>query len=257
MTTTTSKPNGTAFKDLFKPLGETSTPAANPENTASNSATAPTPDKPGSTAAANGTVSQADAFSALNHTQISSAAVPGLPGSVGTTPGAPGQSVALGGMVKGEWAVDMIDAVLPAAIVAGFYALGIKLRKSEVQASQGEKNTLIPIVQKCMDTVMLNFDNPWNALIVTLGIIYGGKAAEKGVVAYIDKNNAKKEQEALQAKAKAMQQADPQNDISNQSAMDIQEAISDEPTEAEIEAAKKKWKYTREKTIERLKKRKK
>lgn len=254
---TPPKPNTSPFADLFKPLtGNVQPDPVKTPETAPNSATPP---QPGSAASSGGTVSKDQVFSELKTTEIST-----VTGSAGTPqPGSvpqPGQaSVSLGGLVQAELAVNLMDAILPAAMVAGFYALGVKLRKSELQLTQTEKNTLVPIVQKCLDTMLMNFNNPWNALGAALVIIYGSKAGEKGLVAWIDKKQEKSQQEALDAKLKAADRAEnpAKFDPANQSAIDIQNGVNmgaEGFTEEEIRAWQKKWKTSREKTIERLKK---
>lgn len=256
-TATPPQTSNSPFKDLFKPAMGNTASSDTSAATAANSATGPGAVTPGSEAAKNGTVSQESVFSNLGHTAISSTTVTGAPGAPGGTAG--NASVSLGGMVQGEWAVNLMDAILPAAMVAAFYYFGVKLRKSELQLTQSEKNTIAPVMQKCLDTVLLNFNNPWNALIVTVGTIYAGKAAEKGIVAYIDKSQEKKESEALQAKLSAADKADnpAKFDPANQSADDIMNGNNvgaEGFTEAQIKAGVKQWKCSRAKVIERLKK---
>lgn len=134
------------------------------------------------------------------HTKVSSL----LPGDGATSPataGGPGQppgvgsSVALGAMIEGKLAIELMDALLPGLFVAALYAVNIKLRKTELQLTEKEKGTIAPIMQQCLNTIMLNFSSPWQTLGVTLAVIYGSKVSEKGVVAWIDKMNEKKEKE--------------------------------------------------------------
>lgn len=112
----------------------------------------------------------------------------------------PPNSVSLGAMFEGKYAIELIDTMIPALFVAAFYALDVKLRKSELQLTQKEKDTLTPLMQNYLNSVMLNFNSPLQALLVGFGIIYGSKITERGLVAYIDKQNEKKEREALDEK---------------------------------------------------------
>jgi hypothetical protein len=245
-------------------------PAASQPETASvsppNDATgAPgtTPATPsGSAASATGTVTAEQALSGLDHTKIPGIGAPGASGQpgVGSFPGAsPSATVSLGGMIQGEWAVNIMDALLPAAVVAGFYSFGLKLRKSEIQMTEKEKATVIPIMQKCLDSILLNFNNPWSALAITLGAIYGGKLVEKGFVAYVDKKQEKQQDEALKERIAAADRAsDPAKyDPANQSANDIQSGainvIAGKPyTEDDVNERRKKAKCNRENAIKYL-----
>lgn len=264
-TSTQTQPpvSNSSFADMFKPImggvSNTGTAPVNIPGGDISEAATPGSVPAGSAASASGAVDPNSVFSSLDHTKIASVSGDGLPGAGGAGSQNPQASVSLGGMVQGEWAVNIMDAILPAAMVAGFYAFGVKLRKTELQLTQAEKNTLAPIMQKCLDTVLLNFTNPWNALLVTLAAIYGGKAMEKGLITWIDKSQANKEQEALQEKIKKADMAmNPAvYDASNQSAHDLQNNVANnlggEISEEDIRAAVKKWKIGREKAIERLK----
>lgn len=223
-----TQPRKSSFADLLRPLEPFATQAETAPVVPLSSATAtPGTPTPGSASSASGTVTAEQAFSGIKHTEISSISGSAIPGQSGTTPlnGATGgSSVSLGGMVQGEWAVTIIDSLLPAAIVAGFYAMDVKIRKSEMQLTEKEKSTIAPIMQKCLDSILLNFNNPWTALAITMGAIYGGKLMEKGLIAWIDKKQETQQDDVLQAKiAAADKVADPaKHDLANQSAADIQ-----------------------------------
>lgn len=216
-----------SFADLFKPLKPVGAEPDKATESAANSATGqpatPGAVPPGSEASAKGTVTAEQAISGLEHTTISTISAPGAPGQPTGQAGTGSASVSLGGMMQGEWAVNIMDALLPAAIVAAFHYMGMKLRKSELQLTASEKATLSPIMQKCLDSVLLNFNNPWNALIITIAAIYGGKVMEKGLVAFIDNKQEKQQDEALKAKMEAADKAanPAKYDYANQSATDI------------------------------------
>jgi hypothetical protein len=112
-----------------------------------------------------------------------------------------GSQVSVGSMIEGRFAVEIIDAMLPAALVVVMYRFNVKLRKTELQLSEKEKSILAPLWQRCLDSILINFSNPWTALTVTSLMIYGSKAGEKFGIDYIDKMNEAKEKDALQAKA--------------------------------------------------------
>src|SRR5581483_25825 len=257
------KING-SFADLLKPLEpmtggqavQTTAPVETAPPSGSNAATS-------SVASQNGAVTDQDALSGLKHTEIASTSLSGAHGQPATTPltgAAPGASVNLGGIVAGEWAVNIIDAMFPAALVALMYSFGIKMRKTEMQLTAGEKNTLAPIMQKCLDSILVNFNNPWNALAITMGAIYGGKVMEKGLVGWIDKKQERQEQEALADRLKAADVSDnpAKYEPANQSANDLMTGkvvyLEGLPfTEADVDRQRKKGKVGREKAIEQLK----
>lgn len=260
------KPKGSTLADLFKPLEPVAAqPETAPISQPNNPIGAGGPAAPGSAASANGTVTAEQALSGLRHTEIASTTLTGAPGQPGVTPltgASPSATVSLGGMVQGEWAVNIMDALLPAAMVAGFYAMGMKLRKSELQLTASEKATISPIMQKCLDSILLNFNNPWNALAITVGAIYGGKLMEKGLIGWIDKKQEQQQDEALEEKIKqAEKSSDPAKfDYANQSAADIQNGNVVTPgsawpfTEEDIQQRMKKGKCSRIRAIEWLKK---
>lgn len=111
------------------------------------------------------------------------------PMSFGTMPGPSGtaNSVSVGSLLEGKIAVDIIDALVPGLVVVLFHAFKVTLRKADFQLTAKEKDVLGPIVQKCMDSISLNFDSPWTVLAITLLAFYGAKIAEKGLVAVLDK----------------------------------------------------------------------
>lgn len=161
----------------------------------------------GNASAVKGSATIEDIFQANNNTKVSPLSVADNPTTQPTTANAAnnqiqggGSSVALGQMLEGKLAIELMDAMLPGLFVAIFYAIDIKLRKSELQLTQKEKDTIAPIMQACLNTIMLNFNSPWTTLAVTVGVIYGSKVTEKGIVTWIDKLTEKKEQEALEEK---------------------------------------------------------
>jgi hypothetical protein len=208
------------------------------------------------------TVPLDDALKGADHTKIPAFSASGVAGQSGTatvTPLSPAANVSLGGIVEGKWAVEIVDALLPAGIVAVCYMADIKLRKTELQLSQKEKDVLAPIWQQCLNSILLNFSSPWTALAVTMGAIYGGKLMEKGVVAWVDKKQEKKEAEALRAKMEAVEGNRPESDVTNQSAADIMDGKVAVPgrmpyTEDDVKRRMKDGKCSRDKAVKWLNK---
>lgn len=266
MEQTVAKSSNGTLADLFKPLEPVTAKPDTAPGISPNSATATAgPEAKKTETGGGGSVTDESILSGLKHTEIpgfSASGAPGQPGPSAIPNATPGSSVSLGGMVQGEWAVAMIDSVLPALLVAAMYAGGIKLRKSELQMTEKERSTVAPIMQKCLDSILLNFDNPWSALAMTMGFIYGGKLMEKGLVGWIDKAQEKKQDEALKERiAAADLAANPAKyDTANQSAHAIATGQVHIPTpempftEEQIRDRMKKGKCSREKAIEYLKK---
>jgi hypothetical protein len=154
----------------------------------------------GSPAANKNVISEADALKGASHTQtpVFSVSDPAKPGS-GPTPGAPGsginppgQTVQLGGLVQAKVVVEVFDALIPAVLVLAFLKLEIDVKKTDFQLTAAEKNTLAPILEACLNSVNLDFSNPWTALAITMIAIYGGKALEKGGAAFIERKMQEK-----------------------------------------------------------------
>lgn len=119
--------------------------------------------------------------------------------SAGASPNGPngsggpamGNQVGLGALFEGKMALEIIDSLLPALLVLAFYKGGMVVKKTDMQLTAKEKDTLAPVLQKCLDSVLLNFDSPWTVLAVTAGAIYGAKLIEHGGKAYTEKASAK------------------------------------------------------------------
>lgn len=131
---------------------------------------------------------EADVLGATKGTKIailSPGAIPnGAPGSGGP---AMGNQVGLGALFEAKMAIAAVDALLPALIVVAFHKGGMVVKKGDMQLSAKEQDTLAPVLQKCLDSILLNFDSPWTALAVTGIAIYGSKILEHGGKAYTDK----------------------------------------------------------------------
>lgn len=144
------------------------------------------------------------ALKGIEHTKITSLFDSANP-QTGAT-GAPvtplGGTLNFGQLLDGKMAIELWDAMLPGIMVALLYKAGLEVRKTELQLTQKEKDFLSPIVQKCLDTLSVNMTNPWAALAISVGIIYGSKIGEKGFVAWIDKRNVETAKKAAMEAAK-------------------------------------------------------
>lgn len=198
-----------------------------------------------------GTVSEQDAIGASGNSKINTISGFGAPvqGAVQT-----GQSVSVGGLVDGKLAVEIMDSTLPALFVFLTYKIGVKLRKTELQLTEKEKSVLAPIVTKCLETLMINFNNPWAALGVTLIAFYGAKAGPAILVGITEKKQEKMEGEARKEVFKKMEpvaSVAPPESMTPASVRTAQ--LPWEPTDEMVRDKMKAHKYSRKRSIEILK----
>lgn len=194
-------------------------------------------------------VSAADALKGTEHTKISSLFDSANPqtGATGATVTPLGGSLNIGQLLDGKMAVELWDAMLPGLMVALLYKAGLEIRKTELQLTQKEKDFLAPLVQKCLDTLAINVTNPWAALALSVGIIYGSKIGEKGFVAWIDKKNVETAKKAAMDAAREAGGSLNQEQAQAQVLDKLQAASG--ITEDEIRATMKSKKWNRERTI--------
>jgi len=75
-------------------------------------------------------------------------------------------------------AVMFLDMLLPALIVALMAKAGKQVSKSALQATAKEKEIIAPVLQNYLNSINFAVDNPLNALLITLAMIYGTKTVE-------------------------------------------------------------------------------
>lgn len=177
----------------------TAPPQGQPDLPGQQAAQSQKPPETGGKAANNGipgSIPDSDVFKAVEGTKISTLSPMG-----GNDPllGQPmGNSVPIGGLIDGGLAVELMDALLPSLLVAIMAAIGAQMKKTDLQLTAREKSTLTPLMQKCMDQLMVNFQSPFAALGVSMLIIYGAKVTEHGVIQMIDKKAEKANREREQ-----------------------------------------------------------
>lgn len=91
----------------------------------------------------------------------------------------PKEKVTVGKIIEGEYALDLINIFLPSILVALVYALGIVMKKEDWELNAKEKKILAIPMQACLDTITIDFSNPWVSLAVVASLIYGAKIADK------------------------------------------------------------------------------
>ncbi len=96
----------------------------------------------------------------------------------------------LGNLLDAELCTKLIDTLIPSLLVLSLkMGAGISVKKSQLQASPRELDAMKPIVQKCLEQIELNINNPFIALGIVMGTIYTTKAAEIGFDAYMGKDS--------------------------------------------------------------------
>lgn len=135
-----------------------------------------------------GSVNETEALKGADNAKIPPLSGFGTP--LGAGQAVQGQSVPVGGLLDGMLAINLIDAVLPAILVLILFKAGMEMKSAELKLTEKEKNTLAPIVQKCLDQLMINFNNPWVALSFSACVIYGSKIIEKGGVKLLEQKAA-------------------------------------------------------------------
>lgn len=83
-------------------------------------------------------------------------------------------------------AVNLIDTILVAGAVYAFSLFKKRITKAQLKMSEAEKRNLEPIVKACLESVNFNVSNPWSALAMSVGFIYGSKI----IMVYADGNTA-------------------------------------------------------------------
>lgn len=88
------------------------------------------------------------------------------------------QKISVNNLLSAELCFGLIDKFLPLALVYGLEQLRVKSTASEFRATEKEKRTIVPVLDRAMSEVNLNFDNPFVALGVVLFAVYGSKGLE-------------------------------------------------------------------------------
>src|SRR5437868_6444599 len=84
----------------------------------------------------------------------------------------------LGKLIKGELPIKLVDILIPTVLVYSFNLAGYRIDGKQYKLSKDEKEALEPAIQDVLDSIELDFNNPWINLAVVAGIIYGAKTIE-------------------------------------------------------------------------------
>ena len=91
-------------------------------------------------------------------------------------PEGPSTNVNVKEIVSGELATDLINRILPVVLaLAARRFLDLDVSKKQFELNASEKNTIAPIMDKCLSTLNVSFENPFMALALSMGFIYGSK----------------------------------------------------------------------------------
>lgn len=90
-----------------------------------------------------------------------------------------GQVLNLGNLVTPELQIKLINSIMPVTIVLLIERIdGRKVQKDYFELTRDDQNTMMPVLDACLKSINFNIDNPWTALIITAGFIYGTKTIE-------------------------------------------------------------------------------
>lgn len=85
-------------------------------------------------------------------------------------------NVKLNEILTGKVGLTVLDAVIPFLLVWALASfMDKKAKPSQFTTTAAEKSTLEPIIERCMASLNINFENPWIALAVSASAIYGSK----------------------------------------------------------------------------------
>lgn len=79
-------------------------------------------------------------------------------------------------LIAEDMAVELIDSIMTSlSIVVADKVFNKKISKASMSLSAKEKKTIEPVLKNCLDKLSLDFSNPFIALAVVMGSIYGAK----------------------------------------------------------------------------------
>lgn len=84
----------------------------------------------------------------------------------------------LGSVVGGKMAVDLVDILLPSLTVWAIAAIGYNMQKKHLQLTAKEKEVLTPAVQNWLNSINVDFNNPFYNLLFVVAAIYGTKVID-------------------------------------------------------------------------------
>lgn len=87
----------------------------------------------------------------------------------------PKKGVKLGSVISGKTTVKVTDIFIPSLLVFLINKAGYKADKNKFRLTKEEQDVLNPVVQDCLDYIVIDFANPFYTLALVAGLIYGSK----------------------------------------------------------------------------------
>lgn len=149
-----------------KPITELKEVAPQPEPVATEKATNPI---------AQGTISDKDAFDTGNHTNNTS-----LFGSPASPQGAQGAQplsgrAQLGTFINGKKGTDFFDFAVVAIVIWVCRNIGYSVKKETLKLTKEEKEMVNPAMQAVLDSIKIDFSNPYIFFAFSIAMTYGLK----------------------------------------------------------------------------------
>lgn len=96
-------------------------------------------------------------------------------GQIGPNP----QTLNAGSLITPDIAVEFLNTIVPVVFVLLFKKIHNQtISKKSVQLSRDEKETIKPVLQNYMNSINFQVERPLDALLLTVGMIYGMKYIE-------------------------------------------------------------------------------
>jgi len=84
-------------------------------------------------------------------------------------------SVRASDLINAELATGLVDTVFSSLIITGASLVDVEIKKAEITFDAKERKTLHPVVEKCLEKIKFNFNNPFELLAFVLLVVYGSK----------------------------------------------------------------------------------
>ena len=109
------------------------------------------------------------------------------------TPLYTGQRLNLGSIFDAKLGVSLLDTIIPTLLVIVMRrSANVKISKTRFSLSASEKETIQPVLQNYLNSINFSVDNPLNALLITVGVIYGSKTLDVFSVEVLEKTESDK-----------------------------------------------------------------
>lgn len=89
------------------------------------------------------------------------------------------QTLNIGSLLSADMSVDLLNVLLPVILCYVIkLATGKEASKRQFEATQSEKEIIAPALQNYLNSINFTVESPFNALLITLSIVYGSKTVE-------------------------------------------------------------------------------